>query len=286
MNELRDCRLAIIGLGLMGGSLAGALQGKCLAITGVARRQETIDMALARQLVDVGTSDLPSGVAGVDVVVVATPARVILRQLEELAPLLKPGCLLMDMGSTKLEITTRMSRLPERVQPLGAHPMCGKEVSGIEAADPNLFRGNPFVLTPLPRTSDAALRLGYALADAIGAVPLVLNPVQHDRLVALVSHLPYLIACSLVATAQSEAASDPIVWKLVSSGFRDTSRLAASDVTMMLDILMTNRGPALAALRKYQAQLDSLAELIETGDESNLRDTLSSLSACRRNLFQ
>ena len=286
MKKLHDCRLTIIGLGLMGGSLAGALRGKCRAITGVARRQETINMALARELIDVGTSDLSNGVSGADVVVLATPARVILRQLEELAPLLEPDCLLMDLGSTKLEITTHMGRLPEHIQPLGAHPMCGKEISGIEAADPDLFQHNPFVLTPLSRTSAAALQLGFALAEASGALPLIVDPVQHDRLVALISHLPYLLTCSLVATARSEAASDPMVWELASSGFRDTSRLAASDVTMMLDILTTNRGPALDALRKYQAQLDSLAKLIESGDEDCLRDTLSILSACRRSLFQ
>jgi prephenate dehydrogenase len=286
VNELRDSRLTIIGLGLMGGSLAGALRGKCLSISGVARRQETIDIALERELIDTGTSDLPTGVAEADVVVVATPARVILRQLDELAPLLKPGCVLMDMGSTKQEITAHMSQLPEHIQPLGGHPMCGREVSGIEAADPSLFQGNPFVLTPLTRTSDAALKLGYSLAETIGALPLVLNPAQHDKLVALISHLPYLLACSLVATAQSAAASDPTVWELASSGFRDTSRLAASDVTMMLDLLMTNRGPALDALREYQVQLASLTELIEARDENRLRDTLSSLGACRRSLFQ
>jgi len=286
VRNLRDCQIAIIGLGLMGGSLAGALRGKCRAVIGVARRQETIETALTHQLIDDGSVDIAAGVEGADLVIIATPARVILRQLAEIAPLLRPNCVLMDIGSTKLEITAQMSQLPDHIQPLGAHPMCGKEVSGIEAAAPSLFQGSPFVLTPLPRTSDAALALGRSLAEAVGGLPVILDPQRHDELVALISHLPYLLACGLVATAYSEAASDPQVWQLTSSGFRDTSRLAASDVTMMLDILMTNQEPILEALCRCQAQLNSLAELLEADDEDRLRCRLAELNACRRELFR
>jgi prephenate dehydrogenase len=212
-----------------------------------------------------------------DVVVLATPVRVILRLLGEIGPLLPEGCLLMDLGSTKAQIVARMAALPDHVQPLGGHPMCGKEVSGIAAADPALYRGHTFVLSPLPRTSEAALALGRALVEAVGARPLILAPGRHDRLVAMVSHLPYLLACALVSTAEATACVDSTVWEVAATGFRGTSRLAASDVTMMCDILLTNREAVLEALNTCGAQLHRLSHLVEIGDEERLRVVLAAI---------
>jgi prephenate dehydrogenase len=277
MRELADTRVAVVGLGLMGGSLAGGLRGQCRAVVGVARRTETVETALARGLVDRGTTDLAGGVRQADVVVLATPVRVILRLLGEIGPLLPEGCLLMDVGSTKAQIVTNMAALPDHVQPLGGHPMCGKEVSGIAAAEPTLYQGHSFVLTPLLRTSETALALGRALVEAVGARPLVLDPHRHDRLVAAVSHLPYLLACALVGAAETTADADPTVWDVAASGFRDTSRLAASDVTMMLDILLTNRAAVLEALNVCSVQLRYLSYLVEAGDEEGLRTALSAI---------
>ena len=275
MKRLAEGRVAVVGLGLMGGSLAGALRGQCRAVIGVARRAETVEAALARGLVDRGTIDLADGVRRADVVILATPVRAILHTLDEIGPLLPEGCLLMDLGSTKAQVVARMAALPGHVQPLGGHPMCGKEVSGIAAADPTLYRGHTFVLTPLPRTSEAALARGRALVEAIGGRPLILPPERHDRLVAAISHLPYLLACALVGTAEATASIDPLVWDVAASGFRDTSRLAASDVTMMLDILLTNREPVLEALEDCARQLRDLARLVDSGDEGGLRDALA-----------
>jgi prephenate dehydrogenase len=286
MKGLADVHVAIVGLGLMGGSLAGALRGQCGAVGGVARRAETIEAALARGLVDQGTTDLASGVRQADVVVLATPVRVILRLLAEIGPLLPERCLLLDLGSTKVQVVAEMALLPAHVQPLGGHPICGKEVSGIEAADPALYRGHAFVLTPLPRTSEAALALGRTLVEAVGARPLVLGPDRHDRLVATTSHLPYLLACGLVGAAESLASVDPTVWDVAASGFHDTSRLAASDVTMMLDILLTNHEAVLEALDTCEAQLRNLAHLMEAGDEEGLWTALHAIRERRMDLFR
>ena len=283
--RLRDAQVTVVGLGLMGGSLAGALRGRCRAVVGVARRQETVGVALARNLIDWGTADLADGVRAAGAVVLAAPVRVILRQLAEIGPLLREGCLLMDLGSTKAQIAAEMARLPDHVQPLGAHPMCGKEVSGIEAADPALYQGRTFVLTPLARTSEAALALGGELAEAVGAQPLVLEPERQDDLVATVSHLPYLLACALVATADLSTSADPAAWEIIAGGFRDTSRVAGSDVTMMLDILMTNQARVLAALEVFQGQLGELARQIEVGDEGALRTRLDGIRAERLRMF-
>jgi prephenate dehydrogenase len=284
-RPLDECQVTIVGLGLMGGSLAGALRGQCRAVFGVTRRHETLELALRRGLLDWGTPDLAEGVREADVIVLATPVRVILRQLAEIGPLLPPGCLLMDLGSTKADIVAAMARLPELVQPLGGHPMCGKEVSGVEAADPALYRGCTFILSPLPRTSAAALALGQALALAVGARPLVLAPERQDYLAATLSHLPYLLACALVATADATTSADPAAWQIVAGGFRDTSRVAGSDVQMMLDILLTNRAEVLRAVHSYQAQLQALVHLLEGGDERGLGQALARLRETRQEMF-
>ena len=283
--HLEECQVAVVGLGLMGGSLAGALRGRCQEVVGVARRQEMVDEALAGGFVDRGTTDLAEGVGTANIVVLATPVRVILRQLAEIGPHLAGGCLLMDLGSTKAQIVAKMARLPGHIQPLGGHPMCGKEVSGLEAADPGLYRDRTFILTPLQRTSEAALALGCELALAIGAHPLVLGADRQDFLVATVSHLPYLLACALVATADATTSADPAAWEIVAGGFRDTSRVAGSDVTMMLDILLTNRAKVRKALSTCQAQLGDLARLIEAEDEDALRQALTAIRETRLEMF-
>ncbi len=285
MNELANLQITVVGLGLMGGSLAGALRKQCNNVIGVARRPETIEAALERKLIHKGTTDLATGVRQASIVILATPVRAILSLLPEIGSLSPKGCLLMDLGSSKAQIVGEMARLPDHIQPLGGHPMCGKEMSGITAADPALYQGCTFILTPLPRTSEAALALGQALAKAIGAHPLVLEPNRHDYLVGTISHLPYLLACALVSTADATTSADPAVWKIVAGGFRDTSRLAGGDVTMMMDILLSNREEVLKALKVYQAQLRTLSRLVEDGDEKEMWARLSTIRAKRLEMF-
>ncbi len=286
MTPLADARAAVVGLGLMGGSLAGALHGRCARIIGVARREETIEQALSQGLIDDGTTDLAAGVNRANIVVLATPVRAIIAQLEQIGPLLSPGCLLMDVGSTKAQVVAQMERLPAGVQPLGGHPMCGREVAGIAAADPTLYQGCTFILTPLNRTSPGALALGRSLVEAIGARPLILKPEQQDRLAATISHLPYLLACALVSTADALTSRDPATWEIVAGGFRDTTRIAGSDATMMLDILLTNREEILEALNTYRANVRKLAQLIASGEEEDLREALATIRALRREMYR
>ncbi len=285
MRTLSDCRVVVVGLGLMGGSIAGALRGRCRAVVGVARRPETIVQAEKRGLIDEGTIDPAVALPTADVVILATPVRVIMRQLKEIASLLSEGCLVMDIGSTKAQIVSQMERLPAHVQPLGAHPMCGKEVSGIDAADPTLYRGCTFILTPLARTPPEALALGRSIVTATGARPLVLDPARQDRLAATLSHLPYLLACALVRTADATTSSDPAAWEIVAGGFRDTTRLAGSDVTMMLDILLTNRDAVVEAAGVFRDALDELVGLISETNEIPLRAVLTGSRNERKRMF-
>jgi prephenate dehydrogenase len=285
MNKLAASRVAIVGLGLMGGSLAGALRGKCRAVIGVARREETIAEALTQRLIDEGTVDIEEGVRNVDLVILATPVQTIIERVRTIGPMLPEGSLLLDLGSTKAEIVNAMAGLPAHVQPLGGHPMCGKELSGITAVDLALYQGKTFILTPLDRTSAKALALGKELVKAVGAQPLVIEPARHDYLVGTLSHLPYLLACALVSTADATTSADSAAWEIVATGFRDTSRVAASDVTMMTDILLTNRGEILKALRIYRSHLERLDRLVEEGSEDKIRDTLSYICEKRKEMF-
>ena len=285
MKTLAEARIAVIGLGLMGGSLAAALRGRCAQIIGFDRRPETVVHALKLGIIDTGAPDLQTALREVDSVVLATPVRTIIHLLDEIAVHLPDGCLVLDLGSTKAEVLKAMERLPPRVQPLGGHPMCGKEISGIEAADARLFQGRTFILSPLQRTSPEALAQGEALARAVGATPLVIDGVRQDYLVAAISHLPYLLACALVSTADATVSADPLVWQIVAGGFRDTSRVAGSDPAMMTDIMLTNRDEVLKALELCTAHMEHLTALVARGDPDELCAAFGAIRRKRQEMY-
>jgi len=284
---LDEAQVAVVGLGLMGGSLAAALSrsGACRQVVGIARRRSTLTTALDLRFIHRGATELEEGLAQADIVVLATPVQDILAKIAVVGPMLKANCLLMDVGSTKQAICRAMEALPPHVQPLGGHPMCGKETSGLAMADPSLYRDGVFVLSPLERTLPEALALGKSLVQAIGARPLILEPSRHDRLVAAISHLPYMLAVTLLNAVEALAPDDPIVWRLAAGGFRDTSRVAGSDLTMMLDILVTNRGQVLEGLGQAQAQLSALARCLEKEDLAGLRAMLVAARDRRVGMF-
>jgi len=285
---LSNCRVSIVGLGLMGGSLALALRGAnaCREIVGVDTDPAALEMARAHAVVDRACT--LEAALDCDLLVLATPVQVILSQLEQLSRLPPHGSrpvVVLDLGSTKAAIVAAMQSLPSRFDPVGGHPLCGKEVSGLVYAVAGLYQDKTFVLTPLARTSAAALALAHQLIAALGARPLVFpgGPERHDALTAVTSHLPYAVAWTLMRTAQ--AVGDDQVWAMAASGFRDTSRLAASDVTMMTDILLTNRAAILEALARYRAELDRLVALIDVGDTGALHAALAPAQAGRSELF-
>ena len=276
-KNLTDCTIAIAGLGLMGGSLGLALRGRVGRVIGIARRAETIDQALAAGAIDLGCQMLSEGIAEADIIVLATPVSVIMAQIEEIGRLargggVREGVVLIDMGSTKERICDALDRLPATIQPIGGHPMCGKETSGLDVAEAGLYCGAPFVLSPLPRTARQAVALATELATAVGACPIELDPLRHDRLAAGISHVPYLASVAVFAAANDLAQGDDMAWRLAAGGFRSTTRLAGSDDKMMADILLTNREAVLAQLDRLQASLSQLAALITAGDEARLRD--------------
>jgi prephenate dehydrogenase len=197
----------------------------------------------------------------------------------------KPGALVMDLGSSKAAVCAALGAVPPYVTAVGGHPMCGKERGGLGAADPTLYQGAPFVLVPTERSTPAALALAAALAEAVGARPLVVEAARHDAAVAAISHVPYIMAVALVAAAQEQAISDDLAWTLAAGGFRDTTRVAAGEVAMMRDTLLTNQRAVSAHLARVEAALATLRALVECGDEAALTTYLEDAQHIRRRLF-
>ncbi len=267
--SLAECRVLILGLGLMGGSLGLALQGRCAVRLGYDPSPQTVALALERSAVDQAASDLSAGLPLADLIVLAAPVRAILNWIERL-PGLHPGpTVVIDLGSTKRQVCAALDRLPERFEPLGGHPMCGKERPGIENAEAGLYQQAPFALVRLERTSPRAAALAGQLVQAVGARPLWLAAETHDRWVAAVSHLPYLLSNALAAATPPEALP------LAGPGLRSATRLAGSSLAMMGDILATNGDNVLAALAALRARLDGLEQALAASDEAGLVESLA-----------
>lgn len=277
-DNLHDCRVAILGLGLMGGSLALSLKGKCAGIYGADPDPGVIDLALRTHVVERGSRRPAEILPGADLVVLAAPVTAILSLLADL-PQLHPGNpVVLDLGSTKGRVVSAMAELPTRFDPLGGHPMCGKEKNGLKNASLDLFRGAPFALTQLPRTSPRARRLAEQLVLAVGARPVPVEAETHDRWTAATSHMPYLLACALANATPSEAAP------LVGPGFRSATRLAATSPHIMLDILSTNTAPVLEALDLFRQELDLLEGLLKRQDWEPVAKALHRAASRRKDL--
>jgi prephenate dehydrogenase len=272
----------------MGGSLGLALKQRqlCREVVGLVRRREVIAEAEQAEVVDYATTDPGQALAEADMVVFATPVRTLIGQLHRYADLCQPGAVITDMGSTKQRIVQAMAELPAGLQPVGSHPMCGKEQAGLAAADGNLYEGAPWILTPLARSSPEAVRLVQSMAEGIGCKTRLIEAERHDQLVATISHLPFVLATTLVRSALQVAEADPAVWEVAASGFRDTSRVAASDTTMWLDILLTNQAALGRLVALARQQLDQIEQALAAGDEANLRSLMEPAAKQRRSMYQ
>lgn len=267
--SLSHARVAIVGLGLMGGSLALALRGHCAALLGIETDQTALALARRQKIVDYAESDPAKLLPQADLVILATPVSVILNLLDDLPRLMPNPCILLDLGSTKSLIVEKMAALPERFDPLGGHPICGKETLGLQHADRNLYQAAPFVLTPLPRTGERALLAARQVITAIGAREVILDAALHDRYFAATSHLPFLLATALVLATPPETAP------FLGPGFRSTARLAATPASMMLSVLQTNRENVLLALEALQNELSLLHRALADHDLQPLASVLA-----------
>ncbi len=266
---LARSKIAIIGLGLMGGSLALALKGKCAALSGSDPHHATLELALTQQIVDYASSDPAKFLPEADLVILAAPVPAILTLLGELPSFTSNPCIVMDLGSTKQLIVEAMSRLPEHFDPIGGHPICGKEKLSLANAERTLYYAAPFLLTPLQRTSPRALSAAQQIIQAIGAKAVILDAAKHDRVLASTSHLPFLISSALARSTPTDVAP------FVGPGFKSASRLAGTSSSMMLGVLQTNRENVLNALHKIQSQLTEIESALSLEDFTKLENLLN-----------
>jgi len=260
----------------MGGSLALALKeaGDIEAeITGFSRRSETVARAKDGHLIDRAADDLASAVQAASLVIIATPVMAIREVMKGISGHLSRGCVVTDVGSTKVKVMEWADEyLPHNVDFIGGHPMAGKETSGVDEADPNLFRGCVYCLTPAPGASPEAVQKLEEIVRSIGAKPFLIDARAHDRLVAGVSHLPMLLSVAFVSSTVSSP-SWPEMAKLASRGYRDLSRLASGNPDMNRDICLSNREEIVYWIDCYIEGLKKLRSLVDENGEG-LKDAL------------
>ncbi len=271
---------SVIGLGLLGGSLALDLRQQFprMAITGIARRTTTLDEAaalrcgtaavfthLSADLADAGAADL---------VVLCTPVQTVIEQLAVLAPHLRPGAVVTDVGSTKrMVMNAAATVMPAGTAFIGGHPMAGSDRAGLVHARAELYRGATWALCVPDGNDEAAAHLSE-LIITLGARPLPIDADTHDALVALTSHLPHVLAAALTNQVLGSAYGDAVL-PFIAGGFRDSTRIAAANPTMWRDICLTNRDRLVAALNALLAELEQWRDAIRAGDAPHLEALLT-----------
>ncbi|HHL40207.1 MAG TPA: prephenate dehydrogenase/arogenate dehydrogenase family protein [Deltaproteobacteria bacterium] len=282
-------KVTIIGVGLIGGSMAMAMKQKGMAgsIVGVGRGLENLEKAVELGAVDTFTHNIEDGVRDADLVVVAVPVLKVVPVIKRLAGSLKRGAIVTDVGSVKRAIIDDVEdELPEGTYFVPGHPIAGTEHSGVGAAFPELFKDRKCILTPTERTSQHALGKIQALWTEMGSVVVIMDPVTHDRALAAISHLPHIIAYSLVNTVADVERYEEDILSYSAGGFRDFTRIASSSPEMWSDICAMNRDFILDMLGSFKKRIESMEELIEKGDLKALREDFERAKSIRDSLVR
>jgi cyclohexadieny/prephenate dehydrogenase len=289
MSVLFD-RVAFIGIGLIGSSLARRMRRDGLAreIIACARRPETLDKVRALKLADRVTADAADAVTGADLVVIATPLSAYAEIGKRIGPALKPGAIVTDVGSVKgAAIRDLQPSLPPGVQFIAGHPVAGTEHSGPESGFAELFEGRWTILTPQPDSDPASVEKLKNLWEAAGSKVVTMDPDHHDKVLAIVSHLPHLIAYTIVDTATNlERDLQSEVIEFSASGFRDFTRIAASDPVMWRDVFLANREAVLEMLQRFTEDLTALQRAIRHGEGDKLQELFTRTRAIRRAIIE
>ncbi|HEX2179588.1 MAG TPA: prephenate dehydrogenase [Actinomycetota bacterium] len=279
--------LAIAGLGLMGGSLGMAAVERGLAerVVGFDRDPRSVARALERKAITEAAGTLQQAVESADLLVLATPVRTIAGVFGEAAPFLPPGCVVTDVGSTKSGVVEAATGLaPSGVHFIGGHPMAGSEKNGIEAADPDLYEGCLWILTPTESTSTEAYGSLMRFLTGLGARVLSLDPSRHDEALALTSHLPQLLSSTLMGFAADVARTGEGLPLLTAGGFRDMTRIAGSSPDLWVDIVQENQQALVELIRRFLGALGEAADALAQGDWHRLRSMLAEAQKARHDL--
>jgi prephenate dehydrogenase len=277
-------QLGLIGCGLMGGSFALALKmaGLVKRVVGYSKSPSTTERARQMGVIDVEAPSALLAVSGADVVLLAVPVSATEATFKAIRHLVNKNTLIMDVGSTKREVIDAARRvLRDQVGVfVPAHPIAGKEVSGVEHADPDLYAGRQVILTPIERTLPAQLNRAEQIWTALGCHVKQMVPEAHDAAYAAVSHLPHLIAFALMNAIGGQAQGKEFL-TLAGPGFRDFTRIAASDPSVWRDILVSNREELLAQSREFQRALNALETAISVGNPDALEALIDQASSAR-----
>ena len=288
MKEESDFKkITIIGVGLIGGSLGLALKENRpkFKIIGVDRK-EVIKKALSRGAIDEGTVNLEEGIKEADIVILATPVKTILDLLPQINPFLKKECLVTDTGSTKKQIVKRANKmLSKDIHFIGGHPMVGSEKYGIDSADPHLFQDKTYILTPTNKSNLVALEKMFSIIRIIGAKRLILDPLDHDRIVGAVSHLPQILAVSLtnMISMLAQEENNNNYFKAIGGGFKDMTRIASSPYKIWEDICKTNQENILKMIQEFRNYLGVLEGKLKN-DPSSLKEEFQKAQMLRKRL--
>ena len=268
-------RVAILGLGLIGGSLGLALRQagpEQVEVTGFARRATTGELALQMGAVDKLADTPQAAVQDADFVFLCTPVLQMLPMAEAVLTVMKSGAVLTDVGSTKGWFVQKIrSLLPQYIHYIGGHPMAGRERSGMEAAQADLFRDKWFIFTPLPDTPPALMERLRQLIQLTGAKTAELDEQTHDQVTAVISHVPHVVAAGLVQLLRTQN-NPALTARFIGGGFRDTTRIASSDADMWADICITNGENIAAELDATVKLLGNMATMIRAGDRQGVHE--------------
>lgn len=277
-------QLGVIGCGLMGGSFALALKraGLVKRVVGYSKSPSTTEKAKRLGVIDTAAESALLAVSGSDLVLLAVPVAATEATLKAIRHLVEPGVMLMDVGSTKRDVVDAARRvLKDKVGCfVPAHPITGKEVSGIENADAYLYANRQVILTPLAQTDAALVQKATDVWAAIGCQVLKMSPENHDAAFAAVSHLPHLLAFAYFASVAKQPAGRDFL-SLAGPGFRDFTRIAASDPVMWRDVLMSNREEILKQSQRFRHTLDALEHVMKLGNSEALEDLIRNASEMR-----
>ena len=277
-------QLGVIGCGLMGGSFALALRraGLVKRVVGYSKSPSTTDKARRMGVIDQAAESALLAVSGSDIVLMAVPVAASEATFRAILPLIDPGVLLMDVGSTKRDVVdaairTLKDRLPNFVP---AHPIAGKEVAGIEHAEASLYQGQQVILTPLPQTSPELIQKATDVWASIGSQVLRMTPENHDAAFAAVSHLPHLLAFAYVNGVARQPAG-PDFLSLAGPGFRDFTRIAAGDPALWRDVLVANRDELAKQLTHFRQALEAMEYVMKSGNSEALEELIRAASTAR-----
>jgi arogenate dehydrogenase (NADP+) len=272
-------KIGIVGLGLIGGSLAIDWRSQGHYIIGISRQENTCKIALDKGITDRASQELKT-LSDAEVIIVCTPIAAIASTIKQIVPYISPETIITDVGSVKQPIVAECSQLWSNF--IGGHPMAGTTASGIDAAVANLFTGAAYVFTPTDKSKPENVEKLKAIALELNAIPHVCDAQIHDRAVSWISHLPVMVSASLIkACLQEEENTLQLAQTLASSGFRDTSRVGGGNSELGLMMAKYNRAELLRSLLQYRHNLDEVIAFIQQEDWQNLEQTLQTNATAR-----